>query len=168
MQLQVSEFVGDRVVALRIGGQGGRRGNGRGRSNRAGIGQLPQAGINRIFWNFQFPSTDATRAAMRQRLTDAIIFLQGQVIEDSKQQQLTRRAGEIANADDDGSLNAIRNELAADFNGYAAGEMLIGPQIGPTTAEPNTYRITLTVDGQSYEGSVTIRDDPLATKHAGR
>ena len=105
---------------------------------------------------------------MRQRLTDAIIFLQGQVIEDSKQQQLTRRAGEIANADDDGSLNAIRNELAANFNGYAAGEMLFGPQIGPTTAEPNTYRITLTVDGQSYEGSVTIRDAPLATKHSGR
>ena len=69
---------------------------------------------------------------------------------------------------DDGSLNAIRNELAANFNGYAAGEMLFGPQIGPTTAEPNTYRITLTVDGQSYEGSVTIRDDPLATKHGGR
>ena len=168
VQLQVSEFVGDGVVDLRIGGQGGRRGSGRGRSNRAGIGQLPQAGINRVFWNFQFPSTDAERASMRQRLTDAIIFLQGQVIEDSKQQQLTKLAGEIANADDDGSLNAIRNELAADFNGYAAGEMLFGPQIGPVTAEPNTYRITLTVDGQSYEGSVTIRDDPLATKHAGR
>jgi hypothetical protein len=169
VQLQVSEFVGDRVVDLRTGSQGGsRRDSGGGRGNRGGIAQRPQSGINRIFWNFQFPSTDAERAAMRQRLATAIVFLKGRVIENDKQQQLTTLAGHVGNADDDGALNTIRNELAADFNGYGGGEMLFGPQIGPTTAAANTYRVTLTVDSKSYEGSVTIRDDPLTTQHGRR
>ena len=55
----------------------------------------------------------------------------------------------------------VRDQLAADFNGYAEGRLLFGPQIGPTQAAAGVYRVTLTVNGVSYEGALTVRDDPL-------
>jgi len=105
---------------------------------------------------------------MRLRLSDAIDFLEGRVIEDDRQIALADMRNRLVVATDDRSLNQVRNELAADFNGYAAGEMLFGPQIGATTAAAGTYRITLTANGRSYEGSITIRDDPMMTEHGGR
>ena len=171
VQLRVSEFTGDRVADLRVGGgggggRGGRRGGGRG--GRGHGAQGPKAGINRTFWNFQFPSTDAERATMRLRLSDAIDFLEGRVIEDDRQIALADMRNRLVVATDDRSLNQVRNELAADFNDYAAGEILFGPQIGATIAATGTYRITLTANGRSYEGSITIRDDPMMTEHGGR
>jgi hypothetical protein len=105
---------------------------------------------------------------MNERLVDAINFLDGRVIETDKRQQLARLRVQLADADNDGALNQIRDELAADFNGYAAGRMLFGPQISASTAEAGTYRVTLTVDGESYEGSITIRDDPMMAEHGRR
>ena len=69
---------------------------------------------------------------------------------------------------DEVGLHRVRNELAADFNGYAEGKTLLGPQIGSTTAESGTYRVTLTVGGETYEGSITVRDDPMTLEHRGR
>ncbi len=175
VDLEVSELAGERVATVRMGGGGGFRGGrgGRGRGGRGGGGggsgaRGPQAGINRAFWNFQFPSTAAERGAMNERLVDAINFLDGRVIEADKRQQLARLRVQLADADNDGALNQIRDELAADFNGYAAGRMLFGPQISASTAEAGTYRVTVTVDGESYEGIVTVRDDPMMAEHGGR
>jgi photosystem II stability/assembly factor-like uncharacterized protein len=174
VSLEVSEFTGDHVATVRMGGGGGFRGGRGGRGGRRGGGgggggaRGSQAGLNRAFWNFQFPSTATERTAMNERLVDAINFLDGRVIEEDKRQQLTRLRVQLADADNDRALNGIRNELAADFNGYADGRTLFGPQIGAITAGAGTYRITLTVDGQSYEGSITIRDDPMMTEHGGR
>ena len=52
--------------------------------------------------------------------------------------------------------------------GGGTGDMLFGPQIGSTTAEAGTYRVTLTIGDQSYEGTITIREDPLMAEHGGR
>ncbi len=105
---------------------------------------------------------------MHRRLSDAIDFLEGRVIEDDKHIALADMRNRLVVATDDRSLNQVRNELAADFNGYAAGEMLFGPQVGATTAAEGTYRLILIVNGQRYEGSVTIRDDPMIAEHGGR
>ena len=170
VSLEVSEFDGDRVATVRMGagGRGGRAG-GRGvRGGRAVAARGPQAGINRAFWNFQFPSTAAERAAMSARLVDAIDFLESKVIEGEKQEQLTRLRLQAAEANTENALNRVRNELAAGFNGYAEGEMLFGPQIGSTEAAAGTYRVTLTVDGQAHTGTLTVREDPMMAEHSGR
>ncbi len=177
--LEVSELVGDRVAVVRMGGGlgAGRGGRGGGRAGRGGAGgratrgvapRGPQTGINRAFWDFQFSSTAAARASMNARLVDAINFLESRVIEEEKRQQLGQLRVRVAEADTDIALNRVRNELAADFNGYADGELLFGPQIGSTTAEAGTYRLTLTVNGQTHEGTITVRDDPLMGEHGGR
>jgi len=62
----------------------------------------------------------------------------------------------------------VRVELVTDFNGQAAGRPLFGTPIGNTTAAAGTYRVTLRVNGQTLEGTVTVRDDPMKTEHGGR
>ncbi len=37
-----------------------------------------------------------------------------------------------------------------------------GEQLTTPRAAPGTYPITVTVDGTSYNGTVAVRDDPLA------
>ncbi len=175
VRLEVSEFTGDRLAVVRPGGGGGRRGGGRGRGGRGGFRGAPgsaatgaQAGINRAFWNFQFPSTETERGAMRDRLAAAIDYLDTVVIEADMRQRLTTLRGELGGADNDRALNATRNALVAEFNGYAPGGEFFGPQIGSSEAGPGTYRVTLHVGGQTLEGSVTVRDDPLMAEHGGR
>jgi hypothetical protein len=170
--LEVSEFTGDRVATVRMGSGGGFRGRGGRGGFRGGRGSAnargPQRGINRAFWNFQFPSTEAERAAMRARLVAAVDDLDRRVIEDDRRARLADLRGRLAEADDDRALNEIRNQLAGDFNDYGTGDELFGPQIDATTAAAGTYRVTLTVDGQAHEGSITIRDDPMMAEHGGR
>ena len=148
--LEVSEFTGDRVATVRLGTGGA------------------QAGINRAHWNFQFPSTAAQRAAMASRLDAAITFLDGRVVEPARRQQLGRLRTALAAASTDAALNQVRLELVTDFNGQAAGRPLFGTPIGNTTAAAGTYRVTLRVNGQTLEGTVTVRDDPMRAEHGGR
>ena len=148
--LNVSEFAGDRIATVRLGGGGA------------------QAGINRAHWNFQFPTTAAERAAMAARLDAAIAFLDGRVADATRRQQLGRLRTALTAASTDAALNRVRLELVTDFNGEAAGRPLFGSPIGNSTAGAGTYRVTLRVNGQTLEGTVTVRDDPMMAEHGGR
>jgi hypothetical protein len=146
--LEVLEFVGDRVAAVRLG--------------------EPRAGINRVYWDLQFPSTAAQRSAMQARLDAALTFLDTRVVDADKRQQLGQLRTALAAASTDQALNQVRSTLVADFNGYAAGRPLFGSPIGRTAAEAGTYRLTLRVNGQTLQGTVTVRDDPMMAEHGGR
>ncbi len=148
--LEVSEFAGERIAAVRLGAGGA------------------QAGINRAHWNFQFPSTPAERRAMATRLDAAITFLDGRVVETARRQQLGRLRTALAAASTDAALNQVRLELVTDFNGQAAGRPLFGMPIGTATAGAGTYRVTLRINGQTLEGTLTVRDDPMMAEHGGR
>ena len=111
---------------------------------------------------------ESTLEELHRRLTAALTFLDGRVVDATKRQQLARLRDRLAGADTDRALNAVRNELAADFNGYAAGRVLFGPQLGSSQAKPGTYRVALTVGGFTHIGSITIREDPLMAEHGRR
>jgi len=178
VQLQVAEVLGDRAaeVPLRAGsGFRGRGGSGRreppggggfpGAGGRVAPGVAgPQAGINRVVWNLRFPSTVAERGETRNRLESAIDLISRKGPDPDKLAQLASLRDELGGADDDGTLNSVRNQLATDFNRYAEGRPLFGPQIGESEAAPGVYRVTLTVNGVTHEGSLIVRDDPLKTE----
>lgn len=174
VRLQVSELFGDRVAEVQLqedgrgGGRGGRRGRPGGGGGRRGSpgGRVagatgPQEGINRAVWNLRFPSTAAERSEMRTRLEAAIELVSGKDVDSEERTQLADLREELRGASSDQELNSVRNQLAAAFNGYAEGRMLFGSQIGQTDAAAGVYRVTLTVNGVSHEGSLTVRDDPL-------
>jgi len=63
----------------------------------------------------------------------------------------------------DNLLNQIRRDLVWNFSIYAGGKPFFGDKFGPVVAPAGEYPVTLWVDGKSYEGSVTLRDDPLVS-----
>ena len=167
IRLQVSEVFGDRVAEVPLRDDGRRRGRrgppgGDGGPDSAATGS--QAGINRTVWNLRFPSTVAERAGMRNRLGAAIEFISGKDVDREQRAQLATLRDELDGADSDQDLNSVRNQLAEHFNGYAEGRVLFGPQIGQTDAGAGVYRVSLTVNGVTHEGSLTVRDDPLKTE----
>ena len=101
---------------------------------------------------------------MRNRLEAAIDLISSKGVDADQREQLADLGDELRGANSDQALNSVRNRLAADFNGYAEGRMLFGPQIGQMEAAAGVYRVTLTVNGVAHEGSLTVRDDPLKTK----
>ena len=177
VSLRVAEVFGDRVTEVPLsdtaGARGGRDAPGRrgppgggpgGGDPDAAATDGPHAGINRAVWNLRFPSTAAEREEMRNRLEAAIGLISGKNVDSRERSRLGELSDELSGAVSDQELNSVRNQLAADFNGYAEGRVLFGPQIGPTQAAAGVYRVTLTVNGVSYEGALTVRDDPLKTE----
>jgi hypothetical protein len=98
---------------------------------------------------------------MRDRLEAAMDLISGKGVDAEQRAQLARLRERLRNADTDAALNSVRSQLVTDFNGYAEGRMLFGPQMGPTEATAGVYRVMLTVDGVTHQGSLTVRDDPL-------
>lgn len=101
---------------------------------------------------------------MRNRLESAMAFISGKGLDSEERAVLEGLRNELGRAENDQALNSVRNRLVADFNGYAEGRMLFGPQIGQTQAAAGVYRVTLTVNGVRHEGNLTVRDDPLKTE----
>jgi hypothetical protein len=101
---------------------------------------------------------------MKTRLETAIELISGKNLDSGQRVRLGELRDELRTAERDLQLNSVRNQLAAEFNGYAEGRMLFGPQIGPTEAAPGLYRMLLTVNGQTHEGTLTVRADPLKTE----
>jgi len=159
VEVQVSEFAGDRVANI---GLRRRRGRGDRRTSQH------QAGINRVFWDFRFPTTAAERTAMNQQLRRAIEFLKGRVIDADLIKQLGELQQQLDSADNDRALNRIRDTLVKEFNGFAAGTILFGSPIGPQTAAAGTYRIRVTADGETHESTVTVREDPILLEQSNR
>ena len=125
-------------------------------------------GIKRAHWTSRSRTPAAERAARAARPDAAIAFLDGRVADATRRQQLGRLRTALTAASTDAALNRVRLELVTDFNGEAAGRPLFGSPIGNSTAGAGTYRVTLRVNGQTLEGTVTVRDDPMMAEHGGR
>ena len=124
-----------------------------------------RAGINRARWNLSFPSTEQARLDYREHLRRAVEYIQGSVDEEHDWEQLRDLERVQRNPPTDRILNDVRGELVRDFNEKAPGRPIFGEKIGPTDAGAGEYRVRLTVDGKTVEGSITVREDPLVSRN---
>ena len=113
---------------------------------------LPRdAGIHRYSWDLRFAATtltDSQRAAIIQRF-EQLIRAGGE--EQSSYQQAYDRYRAAA-------TDAVRREavrILVELGGALATDLR-----GPSAA-PGTYRLTLTVDGRRYTGTLAVRTDPM-------
>jgi hypothetical protein len=117
-------------------------------------------GIHRYRWNMRFKPGRSAVKAFTQRLESAVIRLQDRV--DKKQKKkLDQLEKELNPAKTLAELNSIQQTLTEEFAGLGGGRGFFGREAQGPLAEPGTYRLELTVGGQSYTGLVTIRKDPL-------
>ncbi len=140
-----------------------------------------KAGINRAIWNLQFSTTRDDREAFKTHLSDVMDRLAGMVRkaeEREKLEALRKRLHEASTEDPpekteeddedvdhpDDVLNEIRRDLVWEFSIYANGKPFFGEKLRPREAPAGEYRTTLYVGDETYNGDLTVREDPLVEK----
>ncbi|MFC1561734.1 hypothetical protein ACFL4Q_01930 [candidate division KSB1 bacterium] len=120
-----------------------------------------ERGINRAIWNMTFEPTPEERTGYRSRLEDIIEELGGRVTNDIDREQLVYISHELTTARSVRETNAVRQSLIENFAHFGGGIELFGFPLQPTPAPSGIYRITVTADGRTVSGTLTVRDDPI-------
>ncbi|MFC1729214.1 WD40/YVTN/BNR-like repeat-containing protein [candidate division KSB1 bacterium] len=120
-----------------------------------------ERGINRAIWNMTFEPTPEERTGYRSRLEDIIEELGGRVTNDIDREQLVYISHELTTARSVRETNAVRQSLIENFAHFGRGIELFGFPLQPTPAPSGIYRITVTADGRTVSGTLTVRDDPI-------
>jgi len=121
-------------------------------------------GINRVSWDFMFPSTDSERAQFKDHLNYVVDELNSRVEITDLRNNLKEIKKQINKAETDRQLNDVRRSLIDTYSIYAEGKLFFGNKIGQSEAVAGEYRVTVTVTGISESVKIIIRDDPLLKK----
>ena len=123
-----------------------------------------QIRIDRVYWNFEFPSTSIARNALKDQLFLAITKLEKWVQKEALQEQLTSLQQALSKAATDKELNAVRRNLIKDFRAYTQGRPLFGKKIGPTEAKAGSYKVKIISETQEVTGKIDVREDPIMSR----
>jgi hypothetical protein len=132
-----------------------------GGKQRASVRVSPMSGLNKVRWDMRFPPTESEVEAFKVRLGKAADELSSLVKTDPEQKVLSEMKGRLNEAKTDRDLMRIHRQMTGEFAFYSEGRDLFGPALASTDAPAGTYQVILTVNGRSYSGTITIRNDPL-------
>jgi hypothetical protein len=138
--MEIQDLAGKQRVALRVS---------------------PKPGINKVRWDMRFPPAESEINAFKGRLETSINELLLLAKSDPEQKVLSEVQERLKNAKTDRDLTRIYRQMTGEFGFYSEGRDLFGPGLAPINAPAGTYRITLSVDGHSVNGTISIRNDPL-------
>ncbi|MBK8489510.1 MAG: hypothetical protein IPL49_01075 [Saprospirales bacterium] len=125
-------------------------------------------GINRCYWDFEFPPSLESREAMWNHLGEVIETLQDRVKDQALQDTLSvLETNWNIKPHDPKTLNELRKKLVDHFAGYAAGRPLFGEKLENWVAPAGRYRVKVEANGRQEEGWLEVREDPLVGR-AGR
>ncbi|MCJ7680365.1 MAG: hypothetical protein MUP70_06560, partial [Candidatus Aminicenantes bacterium] len=128
----------------------------------------PAAGINRILWDMQFdPSEEQMKQRLSQMQNMMDRILQRPEVEETQKKTVTEALERIkkpglgyreAIAIQQEAFEAIGFGGRGGFGRFGRGG---GEDI---TAQSGTYAVKLTINGKVYDGSITVRADPMLEK----
>jgi hypothetical protein len=121
----------------------------------------PKPGINKVRWDMRFPPAESEIEAFKIRLIKATDELSTLVESDLEKKALSNVQEGLEKAKTDRELTRIHRQMVREFAFYSEGRDLFGPSLTSTDAPAGTYQVILVVEGQSFEGNITIRNDPL-------
>ncbi|MCB0636570.1 MAG: hypothetical protein KDC54_08115, partial [Lewinella sp.] len=124
----------------------------------------PKPGINRSYWDMEFPSTTGELRQLRVQNQVAITLLGGRVNRMALRDSLQQIELDLRDAPDvPESLNDIRKRLVDNFAGYAGGQPFFGSKLEPTPASAGRYRVTILQSGRRVSGWLEVREDSLGS-----
>jgi hypothetical protein len=109
----------------------------------------------------RFPPAESEIEAFKIRLIKATDELSTLVESDLEKKALSNVQEGLEKAKTDRELTRIHRQMVREFAFYSEGRDLFGPSLTSTDAPAGTYQVILVVEGQSFEGNITIRNDPL-------
>lgn len=117
-------------------------------------------GIHRYRWDMSFDPLEEHTTAFIQSMENVFRELRERVSL-SQKNRLNQLYGEFKEGQTPDEWNRVRQELIEEFLSLGEGRSFFGSDLQGPSAGPGTYRIKLKVNGQTCEGLVTIRKDPL-------
>jgi len=124
----------------------------------------PKQGLNKVRWDMSFPPTDEEIGDFKARLEGILGELSSLIGSEPEAKTLSDLKEELQGAKSDRELIRLHRRMIREFAAYSEGRDLFGPGLMPTDAPAGTYKVVLTVDGHSFTGTVSLRDDPLIKK----
>lgn len=118
-------------------------------------------GINRQYWNFEFPPTSQMLNTKKAELKEVISHLNKVVKREDLLRNLRAAQADLVRATNMESLNAVRGKLVQHFAGYAGGKSFFGSKLSNIEAKAGRYKIILSTGNLQTEGWIEVRDDPL-------
>lgn len=120
-----------------------------------------EQGLNRIHWDFKFPSTETERKAYHQHLKNLIQDLKQEIKRADLLTLLQKIEDGLGDSIEEDTLNRTRRFLVKNFNAYAKGAAFFGKKITDKVADAGQYKLTLSAGGNTVSGSLEVRDDPM-------
>jgi photosystem II stability/assembly factor-like uncharacterized protein len=121
-------------------------------------------GINKVNWNMRFPVPEKDLVKFKERLIRILDELEGLVKTNDEKAEIFKLRESVVKAQDERSLGSVHRQLTRNFAAFSQGRDFFGPSLQQPEASAGEYKITLTVDGKTYTGKLTIRNDPLLDK----
>ncbi|UCE40844.1 MAG: hypothetical protein JSV17_15585 [Candidatus Aminicenantes bacterium] len=122
-----------------------------------------EPGIGRYRWDMRFEPTEEQKKSFMKRLENVFVDLEKQV-KGKQKKRLNSLHKEFNKADTTDGYNKILRTVMQEFRNYVRGRgFFLRPLQGPEV-EAGIYALKMTLDGKSYSGFITIRDDPMLTK----
>lgn len=118
-------------------------------------------GINRIYWDFQFPPTTEKLKEQKRYLSGVIANLKTSVKRPELLDRLKTFEEKLAKASDLKALNAVRKDLTDYFAGYAGGKPFFGEKLFPKEAGAGRYKVIIEAGTRKAEEWIIVREDPL-------
>jgi hypothetical protein len=128
---------------------------------RASVRVSPKPGLNKVRWDMRFPPAGSEIEAFKARLEKVSDELSSLVKTEAERKTLSELQGRLKEAKTDRNLMRIHRQMISEFAFYSEGRDLFGPALASTDAPAGTYQVILTVDGRSFKGKITLRNDPL-------
>ena len=121
----------------------------------------PKPGLNKVRWNMRFPPTQSEVEAFKTRLGESLAELSSLIRSDSERKALSKLHGLLKVASSDRGLTSLYRQMTREFAYYSEGKDLFGQALASKDAPAGTYRIVFTVDGQAFNGTISLRNDPI-------
>jgi photosystem II stability/assembly factor-like uncharacterized protein len=124
-------------------------------------------GIGRYRWDMRFEPTEQQKKSFVKRLENIFVELQKQV-KGKQKEHLKKLHQEFQIAKTTDGYNKILRTVMQEFRSYARGRAFFMRPLQGQEVEAGIYTLKMILDGESYSGLITIRDDPMLAKDETR
>jgi len=123
-----------------------------------------EEGLNRYYWGMKFDTSEEQRETFRKTVNGWFEQVGEKKLTGSQRKALDKFIDDFRIAASDKELIDVRKQFLKEFSDLVRvigiNTWNLPPFEGPAAA-PGTYKVTLTVDGESYTQYLTVRSDPL-------
>jgi hypothetical protein len=121
-----------------------------------------EPGINRVLWDLRYDPSENQKRRFVQQMENLLTRIESMPALTSYQTDWIKQVrGLLQTAKSDRDLNQIREDLTDEFGHIFALRRAFGNALQGDPVEPGDYLIKMNVNGDTVQGTITVREDPI-------